>query len=62
MLNSEVYNHFLKVFVLDEAHTIKTWQVTQWLKLLCIHIQLNCKGQIFRNLISRIGEIRSLLP
>lgn len=59
MLISKTYNKRLRLFVVDEAHTIRTWLVLYDYNHAFINM---LRGQSFRKIMSRIGEIRSLLP
>ena len=68
MLISKVYSTKLKSFVVDEAHTIRTWLVL-YDSYIMHHVYfykhtlfINLRGQSFREIMSRIGEIESLLP
>ncbi len=58
MLTEEVYEHRLKALVVDEAHTVKKWYVNTTINLQF----MQCRGQSFRRVMDRLGEIRSLLP
>ncbi len=63
MLTGEVYEHRLKAFVVDEAHTVKKWYVSLTnVSYVSIIYSIQCRGQSFRRVMERLGEIRSLLP
>ena len=49
-----------RLFIVDEAHTIRTWLILYgYIMLLFLSI---LRGQAFRKIMLRISEIRSLLP
>ena len=60
MLVGEVYS---TTFVVDEAHTVKTWYDIILLKIkIYFKFIIFYRGVTFRRLLLRIGEVRSLLP
>ena len=60
MLSSEVYQARLQAIVVDEAHTIYKWLgVSRYLNnylLQCLN-----RGETFRSILLRTGELRSLV-
>ena len=63
MLVGEVYSKHLPTFVVDEAHTVKTWYDIILLKIkIYFKFIIFYRGETFRRLLLRIGEVHSLLP
>ncbi len=68
LLGTSHYTRRVKAFVVDEAHTVKKWKVTN--NYTVVHdctlvipsVCIQHRGEPFHGALLRIGEIRSLLP
>ena len=59
MLSNHIYEEKLRALVIDEAHTVQKWLApTSFYQLIHVY----CRGETFRSVLLRIGELRSFLP
>ena len=61
-LLGDLYSGRLQFFAIDEAHTVVKWLVYCKFTFVINYTQFLYRGETFRKLLLRIGEIRSLLP
>ena len=62
LLIGPIYSKRLRALVIDEAHTVKKWYKVM---LNCYFSEVFCylfRGESFRSVLLRVGEIRSLIP
>ena len=65
LLKTDTYSQRVSAFVVDEAHVVKKWYATfNPYDNNCIILSniILCRGDTFREVLLRVGEIRSLLP
>ena len=65
LISSDIYHSRIYGLVIDEAHTAKKWydyfQTHNYRDVIDVSLY-HCRATTFRESLSRVGEIRSLLP
>ena len=63
MLKSKIYQEKMVALVVDEAHCVRFWSVAL-IMIGCKFIQCGflCRGDEFRTIFAKLGNIKSLLP